>query len=63
MDYASSVEWAEQEEIIWSKYEVLQVLFDHGALENKDASFPEMIKTLGDKAEYAAADVLAWLGY
>ena len=47
------------EETTITKARALQELKRHGA----EGDFNEFLADMGDKAEYNAQDVLAWLGY
>lgn len=59
MDYASSIEWAEENEIEWSAYEALVVIANHHCSNDLEDFYMKH----GRYDSYKAAEVLAWLGY
>lgn len=72
MEYTSSIEWAEAEDVRWGKAKVIAVMRDH-SLNLDDAAMWDdfshacqplnIRRAAGVEPVFAAADVLRWLGY
>ena len=61
MDYASSIDWAEENEITWTATQAAEIIADHGITDAE--SLADFIRECGDRNRYDAAAVLRWLGY
>lgn len=61
MDYTSSIEWAEDNQVTWTATQAAEILADHGHTDSE--SLASFLAECGDLNRYEAADVLRWLGY
>lgn len=58
--YESSIEQAEDQDIVWTLTRTCQILEEHGHGPDERWNF---FKEVGFEPTYKAADVLRWLGY
>ncbi len=61
MDYSSSIEWAEENEVRWTATQAAEILADHGHTDTE--SLADFVRECGDRNLYEAPAVLRWLGY